>query len=46
MKYSYYYIEMEIGSEVFTEIILPDLEAKKDKRYKIIYVKNIFEDDI
>jgi hypothetical protein len=46
MKYSYYYIEMEIGSEVFTEIILPDLEAKKDKRYKIIYVKDIFEDDI
>lgn len=46
MKYSYYYIEMEIGSEVFMEIILPDLEAKKDKRYKIIYVKDIFEDDI
>ena len=46
MKYSYYYIEMEIESEVFTEIILTDLEAKKDKRYKIIYVKDIFEDDI
>lgn len=46
MKYSYYYIETEIGSKVFKEIILPDLEAKKDKRYKIIYVKNIFEDNI
>lgn len=40
MKYSYYYIEMEIGSEVFTEIILPDLEAKKDKRYKIQKILN------
>lgn len=46
MKYSYYYIETEIGSEVFKEIILPDLEAKKDKRYKIIYLKDIFEDNI
>lgn len=46
MKYSYYYIETEIGSEVFKEIILPNSEAKKDKRYKIIYVKNIFEDNI
>ena len=46
MKYSYYYIETEIGSAVFKEIILPDLEAKKDKRYKVIYVKDIFEDNI
>lgn len=46
MKYSYYYIETKIGSEVFKEIILPDSEAKKDKRYKVIYVKDIFEDDI
>lgn len=46
MKYSYYYIETEIGSEIFKEIILPNSEAKKDKRYKIIYVKDIFEDDI
>lgn len=46
MKYSYYYIETEIESEAFKEIILPNSEAKKDKRYKIIYVKNIFEDNI
>ena len=46
MKYSYYYIETKIGSEVFKEIILPNSEAKKDKRYKIIYIKDIFEDDI
>ena len=46
MKYSYYYIETEIGSEVFKEIILPNLEAEKNKRYKIIYLKDIFEDDI
>ena len=46
MKYSYYYIETKIGSEIFKEIILPNLEAQKDKRYKIIFMKDIFEDNI
>lgn len=46
MKYSYYYIETEIGSEVFEKIILSNLEAQKDKRYKIIGIKDIFEDNI
>lgn len=46
MKYSYYYIETEIGSEIFKDIILPDSEIEKDKRYKIIYLKDIFEDNI
>lgn len=46
MKYSYYYIETEIGSEIFKDIILPDSEIEKDKRYKKIYLKDIFEDNI
>lgn len=46
MKYSYYYIETEIGSEFFKDIILPDSEIEKDKRYKIVYLKDIFEDNI
>ena len=46
MKYSYYYIEIEIGSEIFKDIILPDSEIEKDKRYKIVYLKDIFEDNI
>lgn len=46
MKYSYYYIETEIGSEIFKEIILPNSEAKKNKKYKIIYIKDIFEDNV
>lgn len=46
MKYSYYYIETEIGSEIFKEIILPDSEVQKDKRYKLTYIKDIFEDNI
>lgn len=46
MKYSYYYIETEIGSEIFKDIILPYSEAEKDKRYKIVSFKDIFEDNI
>lgn len=46
MKYSYYYLEIEIGSKIFKKIILPDFEAQKDKRYKIIFMKDIFEDNI
>ena len=46
MKYSYYYIETEIESEVFKGEILSNLEAKKDKRYKMSYIKDIFEDNI
>ena len=46
MKYSYYYIETEIGSEFFKDIILPDSEVEKDKRYKMAYIKDVFEDNI
>ena len=46
MKYSYYYIETEVGSEIFKGEILSNLEAKKDKRYKMSYIKDIFEDNI
>ena len=46
MKYSYYYIETEIGNKIFKNIILPDSEIKKDKRYKIICLKDIFEDNL
>ena len=46
MKYSYYYIETEIGSEIFKDIILPDSEIEKDKRYKLIYLNDIFQNNI
>lgn len=46
MKYSYYYIETEIGSEIFKGLFLSNLEAERDKRYKIAYIKDVFEDNI
>lgn len=35
MKYSYYYIETEIGSEIFKSVFLSNLEAEKDKRCRL-----------
>lgn len=46
MKYSYCYIETKIGSKIFKDIFLPNSEIEKDKRHKLIYLKDIFEDNI
>lgn len=46
MKYSYYYIETEIGSEIFKGVFLSNSEVEKDKRYKMTYIKDVFENNI
>lgn len=39
MKYSYYYIETEIGSEIFKDIILPYSETEKIRDIKLYLLK-------
>lgn len=46
MKYSYYYIETEIGSKIFQGIILPNSKITKYKKYKIIHSTYIFDDNL